>query len=220
MAEPAPPVGGCAPSALAVHGVPVGALIVPPRHIQPVRRALNEAGLGGNKPVTRYAPAGAGRRVAAGGPPPMALHVSSEAAVALEGGGALPPLLAELLARGEVRWVGGLRVGSPACLGGGQLPSPNAVSWALQKVERTHRAALAEAAEVSQPSWARGGAEAAFRFVEVFGGIGGFRLALDALGGRCVFCSELDQGARIGLYPIVTLQYSSTTLYQVSYHIQ
>ena len=26
--------------------------------------------------------------------------------------------------------------------------------------------------------------------------------------------------AGIGLYPIVTLQYSSTTLYQVSYHIQ
>ena len=26
--------------------------------------------------------------------------------------------------------------------------------------------------------------------------------------------------ARLGLYPIVTSQYSSTTLYQVSYHIQ
>jgi hypothetical protein len=26
--------------------------------------------------------------------------------------------------------------------------------------------------------------------------------------------------ARVGLYPIATLQYSSTTLYQVSYHIQ
>jgi hypothetical protein len=25
---------------------------------------------------------------------------------------------------------------------------------------------------------------------------------------------------RLGLYPIVTFQYSSTTLYQVSYHIQ
>jgi hypothetical protein len=25
---------------------------------------------------------------------------------------------------------------------------------------------------------------------------------------------------RVGLYPIVTFQYSSTTLYQVSYHIQ
>jgi hypothetical protein len=26
--------------------------------------------------------------------------------------------------------------------------------------------------------------------------------------------------AAVGLYPIVTLQYSSTTLYQVSYHVQ
>ena len=28
------------------------------------------------------------------------------------------------------------------------------------------------------------------------------------------------EGLRVGLYPIVTLQYSSTTLYQVSDHIQ
>jgi hypothetical protein len=30
----------------------------------------------------------------------------------------------------------------------------------------------------------------------------------------------LRRKVRVGLYPIVTLQYSSTTLYQVSYHIQ
>ena len=29
-----------------------------------------------------------------------------------------------------------------------------------------------------------------------------------------------DVAAQLGLYPIVTSQYSSTTLYQVSYHIQ
>jgi hypothetical protein len=28
------------------------------------------------------------------------------------------------------------------------------------------------------------------------------------------------QGPHLGLYPIVTFQYSSTTLYQVSYHIR
>ena len=36
------------------------------------------------------------------------------------------------------------------------------------------------------------GVEPAFRYAELFAGIGGFRLGLDALGGRCVFSSEID----------------------------
>ncbi len=32
----------------------------------------------------------------------------------------------------------------------------------------------------------------AFRYIELFAGIGGFRLALNALGGECVFSSEID----------------------------
>jgi DNA (cytosine-5)-methyltransferase 1 len=32
--------------------------------------------------------------------------------------------------------------------------------------------------------------------VELFAGIGGFRVGLDALGGRCVFASELQERAR------------------------
>ena len=32
-----------------------------------------------------------------------------------------------------------------------------------------------------------------FDFLELFAGIGGFRFALEALGGRCVFASEVDQ---------------------------
>ena len=31
-----------------------------------------------------------------------------------------------------------------------------------------------------------------FRFAELFAGIGGFRLGLESLGGRCVFASEID----------------------------
>ena len=37
-----------------------------------------------------------------------------------------------------------------------------------------------------------GAVEPAFRYAELFAGIGGFRLGLDALGGRCVFSSEID----------------------------
>ena len=32
--------------------------------------------------------------------------------------------------------------------------------------------------------------------------------------------THLTAAATVGLYPIVTFRYSSTTLYQVSYHIQ
>ncbi|MBM4434161.1 MAG: DNA (cytosine-5-)-methyltransferase, partial [Chloroflexi bacterium] len=35
-----------------------------------------------------------------------------------------------------------------------------------------------------------------FRFVDLFSGIGGMRLGLEAVGGRCVYSVELDQFAR------------------------
>jgi DNA-cytosine methyltransferase len=37
---------------------------------------------------------------------------------------------------------------------------------------------------------------AAFTYAELFAGVGGFRVALDALGGQCVFASEIDRFAR------------------------
>ena len=38
--------------------------------------------------------------------------------------------------------------------------------------------------------------EAAFRFIDLFAGIGGLRLGFEAIGGRCVFTSEWDQFAQ------------------------
>ena len=35
-----------------------------------------------------------------------------------------------------------------------------------------------------------------FTYIELFAGIGGFRQALDKLGGKCVFASEIDKFAR------------------------
>jgi DNA (cytosine-5)-methyltransferase 1 len=38
---------------------------------------------------------------------------------------------------------------------------------------------------------------ASFRFVDLFAGIGGFRVGFEAIGGKCVFTSELDKFARM-----------------------
>ncbi len=38
--------------------------------------------------------------------------------------------------------------------------------------------------------------EIGFRYLDLFSGIGGFRLALDSLGGKCVMSSEIDRRAR------------------------
>lgn len=38
--------------------------------------------------------------------------------------------------------------------------------------------------------------EANFRFIDLFAGIGGFRLALQNLGGKCVFSSEIDKAVK------------------------
>lgn len=35
-----------------------------------------------------------------------------------------------------------------------------------------------------------------FKYIDLFAGIGGFRIALDSVGGRCVYTSEIDQSCR------------------------
>ena len=44
-----------------------------------------------------------------------------------------------------------------------------------------------------------------FRFIDLFAGIGGFRIAMQELGGRCVFSSEWDSSAKKTLGNSVSL---------------
>ncbi|CAK0882940.1 unnamed protein product, partial [Prorocentrum cordatum] len=58
---------------------------------------------------------------------------------------------------------------------------------------RLPRSALQPAGRAAQPTPGR---QAAFRFAELFAGIGGFRLGLEACGGECVLAAEVGTWAR------------------------
>ena len=164
-------------------GVAVGCLLMSPRQAQRVVRALDA--MAWKKPGCRVTPHG----------DRLAIAVTPEAARALDAHHAaadklsnLPPDLDELLAEGMCSWCSAMRAGLAASIAnrgnargahikppGSQLPAhgANGVS-----AGNTHEA----------PS-------STFRYVELFAGIGGFRVALDALGGKCCLASEIDAAA-------------------------
>ena len=119
----------------------------------------------------------------------MACHVAPEGAKVLDlatsghpKAGKLPDNLAALLAPGGgAYWVPGLRVGSPECLHKGDGPGS-------KKSNVNIKTATANSSETASQSQT-------FTFVELFAGVGGFRVGLEAVGGRCVFSSEIDQEA-------------------------
>jgi DNA (cytosine-5)-methyltransferase 1 len=61
---------------------------------------------------------------------------------------------------------------------GQSRPSPIAIKWLQEHLSRTSN-------QSSRP--------AAFRFIDLFAGIGGLRIGFDAIGGQCVFTSEWDK---------------------------
>eukprot|EP00927_Polykrikos_kofoidii_P065381 TRINITY_DN61136_c0_g1_i1.p1 TRINITY_DN61136_c0_g1~~TRINITY_DN61136_c0_g1_i1.p1 ORF type:complete len:552 (-),score=111.98 TRINITY_DN61136_c0_g1_i1:31-1620(-) len=105
-----------------------------------------------------------------------AVHLTPEgSALLLAGGPNLPPPLRTLLDDGVAIFVPGLRLGAevrPPRQRGGTLPVTAVASSSMPP-------------EVSDGS-------AAFTFVDLFAGIGGFRWALKGLGGRCMLSSEID----------------------------
>ena len=177
--------------------VPVGALVVPTAMTQLVKAPLEAVGwIRRSQPrVHRYCPLGL-----SGNRPPselrMAIHVTPVAAAAFDaaardGCGALPPQLAKitaLLESGKAQWHSGLRLGDSVDAGGmgGQ--------WHLSKKD------LARLRSKNQQQQQQSEAPGGFRFVELFAGIGGFRVALEPLGGRCMWASEIGEEERQTYY--------------------
>ena len=165
----------------------VGALLVPPRRVAAVRAALPEGWERRGRSVCAHRDPSdersedEARRVA--------VHVSAGAAAALADADRVAQLPSELgLQSGEVLWRPGLRLGSAACGGPRGRQCASAI-YNLRHAEPSAAAAAARAQLAPTPE------ASTFRFVELFAGIGGFRLGLEAQGGRCVFASELDTHA-------------------------
>ena len=127
----------------------------------------------------------------------------------------IPADLLCLLREGRASWRPMLRIPTadtvlvdsgkaPKPVGSGSSRSPGIATHATSATSATgSRASAAAAAIVNaapQPP-AVTAATARFRFAELFAGIGGFRVGLEAIGGQCVFASEIDARAR-GLYAL------------------
>ena len=114
--------------------------------------------------------------------PPFAAAVF-EAALSHDGP-ALPAPLSACMRDTSARYFSGVRPADAlfgrALLGGGGVASNSAASSSASSPSTP--------SSTSSPS--------AFTFAEIFAGIGGFRLGLEALGGRCVLSSEIDAPAR------------------------
>ncbi|KAI9348301.1 S-adenosyl-L-methionine-dependent methyltransferase [Zopfochytrium polystomum] len=132
----------------------------------------------------------------------MAVHLSSSGAAAIDRlitAGAQPgdvddPKVASILsliADRTAKWEQGLRVLSPACRASA-LTSGGGGCNSVSSLSRKRKRSLPK----DKPMSGNHALQPRFRFIELFSGIGGFRLALDSLQGQSVFASEIAPSAR------------------------
>jgi DNA (cytosine-5)-methyltransferase 1 len=147
-------------------GVPTGALLVPRRHARALSYSFPP--LMQRLVGKRAARSHVLRRARPVAGDWLLIHLSSDAAGLCD---RPPPELSELLQAERAEYFPGVRL-HDAFFERAPAPAP------------------------SSSAAAGDGGGRGFRFVELFAGIGGFRMALEPLGGRCVFASEINQQAR------------------------
>jgi DNA (cytosine-5)-methyltransferase 1 len=122
--------------------------------------------------------------------PPFAAAVF-EAALSHDGP-ALPAPLSACMRDTSARYFSGVRPADAlfgrALPGGGGMAASNPAASSSASSPSTPSSTPSSSSSSSSSS--------SFTFAEIFAGIGGFRLGLEALGGRCVLSSEIDAPAR------------------------
>ena len=168
---------------MAIHVCPVGAATLDAA----VGRAT-AARAGGQPPASGVAAPAAGEEDVN----PWAAELPSELAVC-----------AKLLHSGEARWHSGLRVGDRV-EDGGLGAQWHLIPADVKQQQERHAAANASTQQQG------GGAAASrrtFRFIELFAGIGGFRVAFESIGGECIFSSEIGVEERLTYAKTVVLSH-------------
>jgi len=103
--------------------------------------------------------------------------------------GEIPIAIMNLLRDGTLIWRPEIRLGSRVCLGGDP-------EFQLQKKEKEWNKKNKVSMCPPEVTASTIDGVPSFRYIELFAGIGGFRLALEKHGGKCVFASELTREAR------------------------
>eukprot|EP01130_Rhizamoeba_saxonica_P002506 TRINITY_DN12299_c0_g1_i1.p1 TRINITY_DN12299_c0_g1~~TRINITY_DN12299_c0_g1_i1.p1 ORF type:complete len:454 (-),score=87.81 TRINITY_DN12299_c0_g1_i1:68-1429(-) len=172
------------------NGIPVGALICPTHHLGSIRSALADVELPIARehwvkknstfelddcdlscldlPINNENSKLLGLRFGCTGSDMLTSYVSNG-----EDRGYLPDILKKLLDDNEVTWNPGYRYY------GDSLPWDNTL----------HHDPNQETLQTLEQD--------TLKYIELFAGIGGFRVGLDSLGCQCVFASEIDQAARM-----------------------